>query len=366
VSSNSIQRRRAPRLKTHLRLQVLGMDEEFHDVDGDISVGGVYIDTDRDVGDLGSVQRLRLASARGPQQLTVLARIARIATINDFWRGHVIVGVAFQFMFHEIAEVGVPLKTVPIESSWAMGEFVRCLARESDEQEARLDHVWQATLESSVGAGRAATVNGVSLQGTVLETDFAVPLGELIRVDIPGSGPEPRIPLFGRALESRAVPESDGKRYRTSVSFESEPTSSAVTSPNSIQEALGALLSATAAAPADEPAVRRQHLAGDLARVSLASVLTVCELERATGVLRLRAAGQEIRCYVSDGRLFDVDRIGADVPQSAESALAPVLAWPSGTFEFLFEPVNRADRIGMPTGALLLTLMHSLDEARRL
>jgi hypothetical protein len=107
-------------------------------------------------------------------------------------------------------------------------------------------------------------------------------------------------------------------------------------------------------------------LAGDLARVSLASVLTVCELERATGVLRLRAAGQEIRCYVSDGRLFDVDRVGADVPQSAESALAPVLAWPSGTFEFLFEPVSRADRIGMPTGALLLTLMHSLDEARRL
>jgi len=342
------------------------MDEALQDVDGDISVGGLYIDTERDIGDLGSVQRLRIATARGPQQLTVLARIARIATIHDFWRGHVIVGVAFQFMFQEIADVGMPLKTVPIESSWAMGEFVRCLARESDEQEARLDHVWQATLESSLGVARAATVKGVTLQGTVLETDFPVPLGELIRVDIPGPDPDQRIPLFGRALESRVVPDSDGKRYRTSVSFEPTPPAAAMESaPSSIQEALGALLSATSAAPSDEPP-RRQHLAGDLARVSLASVLTVCELERATGVLRLRAADEEIRCYICEGRLFDVDHVGADIPQSAEAALAPVLAWPGGTFEFLFEPVKRADRIGMPTGALLLTMIHSLDEARRL
>ena len=366
MSGSPNQRRRSPRLKTRLRLQVLGLDDDMHDVDGDISVGGLYIDTEREIGDVGSVQRLRLATARGPQQVTVLARIARVATINDFWRGHVVVGVAFQFMFQEIADIGVPLKTVPIESSWAIGEFVRCLARESDEQEARLDHVWQATLDSSVGASRAATVNGVSLQGTVLETDFPVPVGELIRVDIPGPSPEQRIPLFGRALESRAAAGGDSKRFRTSVSFETMPTTSTVASPSSIQEALGALLSATGATPANDTARRPQHLAGDLSRVSLASVLTVCELESATGVLRLRAADEEVRCYIRDGRLFDVERVGADIAQSAEATLAPVLGWPGGSFEFLFEPVQRADRVGMPTGALLLTMMHSLDEARRL
>ena len=346
-------------------MQVLGLDEQLHDVEGDISVGGVYVDTERAIGELGSVQRLLLAVTHGPQQITVLARVARIATIDDFWRGHVVVGVAFQFMFQEISEVGAPLKTVPIESSWAIGEFVRCLAREADDQQARLEHIWQATLDSSAGSARSATVTGVSLQGTVLETDFPVPVGELIRVDIPGPSPEQRIPLYGRALESRTVVGGDGGRFRTHLSFESAPVASTASAPSSIQEALGALLSSVGTDPANENSGRSQQLAGDLSRVSLASVLTVCELESATGVLLLKAADEEVRCYMSEGRLFDVERIGAASQQSVEATLAPVLGWQGGTFEFLFEPMPRPDRVQMPTRALLLSVMHSLDEARR-
>jgi hypothetical protein len=116
--------------------------------------------------------------------------------------------------------------------------------------------------------------------------------------------------------------------------------------------------------PAPPPA-RRQHFAGDLAHVSLVSVLTLCELERATGVLCLKLSDHEVRCYLRDGRLHDAERVGANDPQTAEQALRPVLEWQGGTFELLFEPMTRPDRVGKPIGALLLNLMHALDEARR-
>jgi hypothetical protein len=313
---------------------------------------------------------LRLGLMHEPRQLTVLARIARVSTVSDFWRGQVNQGVAFQFMFQETVTHGAPAETIAIEKSTELREFVRALARGADERPAHLDHIWQATLESSQGAERAATVNGVSLQGTVLETDFPVPVGELIRVEIAWSGE--RIPLSGVAVDSQVVPGSDPKRYRTTVSFAPRvPADDADddkdrSSGGSIQEAFGALLSTSdSVSPERWPETRRQHLAGDLARVSLPSVLTVCELERATGILRLRGLVDEVRCYLCEGRLFDVERVGAAPVEPAEAALAPVLEWSAGAFEFLFEPVTRPDRIGMPSGAVLLRLAHLLDESRR-
>jgi hypothetical protein len=362
------QRRRAARLKTQLKLQVDGFDADYAIVEGDISVVGLYVELPRDTGELGSIQRLRLATLQSTERITLLARVARISRVQDFWRGDATTGVAFQFMFQEATELGMEVKTIPIERSWAIGEFVRCLVRESEGGEARLDHVWAATLEGSDGESRTATVNGVSLQGTVLETEFQVPVGELIRVDIPGPGPEQRIPLFGRAIDSRPFETSQRKGFRTAVSFEPTelPLPQSDNSGSSIEEAFGALLTANGTTEtAQNPETRRQQFAGDLTRISLVSVLTLCELERATGVLRLRALNHEVRCYLSNGRLFDAERVGAREPVSPEAALTPVLEWRAGTFELMFEPITRIDLVGKPIGALLLNMMHALDEARR-
>ncbi|HET6333448.1 MAG TPA: DUF4388 domain-containing protein [Polyangiales bacterium] len=363
------QRRRAARLKTQLKLQVDGFDADYAIVEGDVSVVGLYVELPHDSGELGSIQRLRLATLQNTERITLLARVARISKVADFWRGEATTGVAFQFMFQETNELGSDVKTIPIERSWAIGEFVRCLVRDSEGGEQKVDHVWSATLEGTDGEARTATVNGVSLQGTVLETEFCVPVGELIRVDIPGPGPEQRIPLFGRAIDSRPFETSMRKGFRTAVSFEPAemPMRHSRHSGSSIQEAFGALLSVNGtAAPPPLPETRRQHFAGDLTHVSLVSVLTLCELERATGVLRLRSSLDEVRCYLSNGRLFDAERVGFGGPSTPEAALAPVLEWHEGTFELSFEPISRADRVGRPIGALLLNLMHSLDETRRL
>lgn len=367
VTAPSAQRRRAARLKAELKLQVEGFDPEYIVVEGDISVVGLYVELPRETGELGSIQRLRLATLRGTERITLLARVARISRVADFWQPDATIGVAFQFMFQETTELGMDVKTIPIERSWAIGEFVRCLVRDSEGGDTKLDHVWVGTLEAADGEAQSATMNGVSLQGTVLETEFLVPVGELIRVDIPGPGPEQRIPLFGRAIDSRPFENSARKGFRTAVSFEPAelPLSQAQNEGSSIQEAFGALLSTNAAAtPPPPPPSRRQQFAGDLAHVSLVSVLTLCELERATGVLRLRSGQDEVRCYLRDGRLNDAERLGVG-GQTPEEALAPVLEWRGGTFELVFEPMTRPDRVGKPIGALLLHLMHALDESRR-
>jgi hypothetical protein len=362
------QRRRAARLKTQLKLLVDGFDTDYAVVEGDVSVVGLYVELPRETGELGSIQRLRLATLQNTERITVLARVARISMVADFWRGEATTGVAFQFMFQETNELGSDVKTIPIERSWAIGEFVRCLVHDSEGGEQKLDHIWPAMLEGSDGEPRSATVNGVSLQGTVLETEFQVPIGELIRVDIPGPGAEQRIPLFGRAIDSRPFETPTRKGFRTAVSFEPEevPIGHSRHSGSSIQEAFGALLSVNGAPlPPPPPETRRQQFAGDLMHVSLVSVLTLCELERATGVLRLRAPHAEVRCYLNNGRLFDAEQIGAAERLTPEAALAPVLDWRAGTFELSFEPISRADRVEKTIGALLLNLMHSLDEMRR-
>jgi hypothetical protein len=361
------QRRRAARLKSQVKLQIVGIDPDYVVVEGDISVGGVYVELPRDAGELGSVQRLRLATLQDTERITVLARIARISRVQDFWSGGASVGIAFQFMFQETNELGADVMTIPIERSWAIGEFVRCLVRDAEGGEPKLDHVWAATLEGSHGESQVATVNGVSLQGTVLETEFPVPVGELIRVDIPGPGPDQRIPMFGRAIDSRPFETNQRKGYRTAVSFEPAelPMRQSRLSGSSIQEAFGALLSSNGTSAVTPPSHRRQHLAGDLTRISLVSVLTLCELERATGMLLLRAPHDEVRCYLQHGRLFDLERVGLLELQSAEATLAPVLDWQIGTFELLFEPISKLDRIGKPIGAILLNIMQALDETRR-
>jgi Domain of unknown function (DUF4388)/PilZ domain len=362
------QRRRAARLKTQLKLQVDGFDTIPMIVEGDISVVGLFVELPRETGELGSIQRLRLATLQGTERITLLARVARISRVSDFWRADATTGVAFQFMFQETTELGSEVKTIPIELSWAIGEFVRCLVRDSEGGETKLDHTWSATLEGSDGESRTATVNGVSLQGTILETDFQIPVGELIRVDIPGPGPEQRIPLFGRAIDSRAYESAQRKGFRTAVSFEPTelPIPQSGNSGSSIQEAFGALLSSNGTVAVEQPPEkRRQQFAGDLTRISLVSVLTLCELERTTGVLRLCRSNEEVRCYLSNGRLFDAERAGAHELLTPEAALAPVLEWQTGTFELVFEPIAREDRVRRPIGALLLNLMHALDETRR-
>jgi hypothetical protein len=64
---------------------------------------------------------------------------------------------------------------------------------------------------------------------------------------------------------------------------------------------------------------------------------------------------------VNEGRLVDVTPVPEGSSPRAE--LSRLLAWTEGAFEFFVQPVQRPNRIGVGTTALLLDLAREEDEA---
>lgn len=110
------------------------------------------------------------------------------------------------------------------------------------------------------------------------------------------------------------------------------------------------------------PAAARAVLHGDLTKVGLATVLTILELERRTGVVLVKHTRQIVRLEVSQGQVVRA-RHGGRGPSGAE-AVYTALAWPSGQFELYSVAVDPRDEIGMRTTFLLMEAALRIDEPR--
>ncbi len=100
---------------------------------------------------------------------------------------------------------------------------------------------------------------------------------------------------------------------------------------------------------------------GDIAQMSVATVLSILELERKSGRLRLKREDRRAEIAVGEGMIVDVNVDGVSWPTMA--ALGEVLHWPDGSFRFTprenLEPTSRRD----PIGPSLLEAMRLQDEA---
>jgi hypothetical protein len=83
-------------------------------------------------------------------------------------------------------------------------------------------------------------------------------------------------------------------------------------------------------------------------------------MERMTGELTVRHDIEEVRIYDDAGILVDIEPLHAG--ETARARLRAVLGWHAGSFEFDMLPVERENRIGMSTTALLLDLARQHDE----
>jgi len=102
---------------------------------------------------------------------------------------------------------------------------------------------------------------------------------------------------------------------------------------------------------------------GDLEQVSLATVLTIMEMERNSGFLLF--SGERIgRLFLKQGTLLDVVFDDHKGPQGIEG-LYDVLGWKTGRFEFYYMEMDREDRVGMTIPNLLLEAARRFDEARK-
>jgi two-component system, OmpR family, response regulator len=106
-------------------------------------------------------------------------------------------------------------------------------------------------------------------------------------------------------------------------------------------------------------------LRGDLAQMSLATVLTVLELERRSGELRVDSDEGRVALFdLADGSLVDskVD----DKVRSAVEGIREVLRWTQGRFVFRnSEGSVPSNAKRHSVGAVLLEAMRLEDESRR-
>jgi DNA-binding response OmpR family regulator len=119
-------------------------------------------------------------------------------------------------------------------------------------------------------------------------------------------------------------------------------------------------------APASAP---RAHavgaLKGEFDQIGLASLLTVLDLGKRGGVLRVRRAraAEEGVLYLVEGRVHRADLRAAGELRGRE-AVYSLLGWSDGTFEFTADLLRVGDQVGMATTELLLEGARRMDERR--
>jgi len=351
-----------------LHVQITGVDALPVLRAGDISSTGVFLELDRDVGKIGSMQRMCLSAGDGTHEVVLLARVVRIASVEDFWKGRTVAGVALQFMFVEEANVDARRNTArPANESQALHTLLKYLVRRDAAPHGVEVRSWRGTARTEQG-DHAAELQEMSPRGMAIETDYPVEIDSVIRLEMPGPVQGVRPSFAGQVTSCAPMREKPGRRerYRVLVRFDLHAGGLPSRTPagESIDGAFEALLNvATSLAPPSDASLRTRHLAGELSRISLLSVLTLCQIERVTGVLCLQSGTSTIRAFVRQGDLVDASVEGRDVHPRA--ALKEVLLWHDGSFEMTFEPVERENRMGAPTSALLIDLARELDEAGR-
>jgi hypothetical protein len=106
---------------------------------------------------------------------------------------------------------------------------------------------------------------------------------------------------------------------------------------------------------------RATALEGSLAEVQLATVLTMFEMERRSGVIALRTDATGGHVMVREGQVVCATVFGG-VRLRGREALFAMLDWRSGRFVFRPGLIEVADELGCSTTRLLLEAARRSDE----
>ena len=378
--------RRGARIATRFLVAVEGLDPAPVLRKGDISSTGVYFETERDVGDVGTVQSLALTSLDRSRSVRVMAHVVRTVKLADVAGRH-ISGAAFEFMPESD------------EAAAQVHDFVRRVlsVRKQGETPSIAPRLGARVADGAApdsATSHDATVQSLSVRTMVLETSWAIQPGEHLRVDIVAPGMTRRLRLDGLAVRVAPRPGTPSRydievevqqeqkrpiRIDSSMAMsamridpeqlrqiEEEVTQPGVPSPASdddVTHVLDELLSALILPPEDDSARRRHtHLSGELSRIRLPTLFSLFEMEKLNGKLVVQSNGAEARVFFAGGRIVDVEPLAQG--ESARARIAGLLAVDEGTFDFVVEKVQRPDRLRTTTTALFLDIAREADEER--
>jgi two-component system, OmpR family, response regulator len=111
---------------------------------------------------------------------------------------------------------------------------------------------------------------------------------------------------------------------------------------------------------ADDASANGMH--GDLSRVSLASLLSLAEMERRTGVLQLLRDGERATLHIREGAVVRIDLTDPHDMLEGVERFFHVLDWDSGRFELVSIDVLAEDELGLRTTYALLEHARRHDE----
>jgi hypothetical protein len=365
--------RRGARVAARFRVAIEGIDDAPVLRKGDISATGAYFEVAEDVGEVGTIHPLRLVSLDGVASVRVIAHVVRTVRMSDA-AGRRVSGAAFEFMPESDA------------ASALLQDFVkRVLAYRRPGDEPIVSPLLAARVGRASGPGDA-TVQKLSVSTLVLETSWAIEPGEAVRVEVVAPGMTRRLRLDGRAVrvvakagspprydievavqhETKRPLRTDSSMAIAATRLDPKDVEDVVEPPSTTGESdatrvLDDLLAALILPPEEGPKrSRRTHLSGELSRIRLPTLCGLFEMERMTGRLMLTTRGAESQVYFSDGRIVDVEPIAKG--ETKRGRIGKLLAAEEGTFEFSVEKVDRPDRLGVGTTALLLDLAREADE----
>lgn len=116
-------------------------------------------------------------------------------------------------------------------------------------------------------------------------------------------------------------------------------------------------------APPGSTADGAAALRGDLAQMSIATVLTVLEMERRTGELSVETGGTKARFGLFEGSLTSVKL--ADKAADAVGTVQQVIGWKSGRFWFTPSEPTPGSTFGQSIGMVLIEAARLADESTR-
>ncbi len=334
--------RRGARIAASFWVGIEGIDSQPSLRQGNLSASGMYFETVSEVGPSGSVQFLHLESEDRRVIVQVLARIIRVTNIDDLVHGRSI-GLALEFM------------PATQEGRKSLERLVRHVVECGLRQEGVVDHAFDVQLSGEHQTDRT-TLQHLSVQKLVLETDWRAQVGDQLQFQISGSASRGgTLPLDG--LVTAVNPAEEGYRVEVRVTGLSQPRGEAQPQNLSVFTELIAHSSDDFELPAPE------HLSGVLSRIKPPTLLGLMELERFSGELRFsNEQRQEVCLYVRDGR--PVDALGdPKLGSSPRELIAAMMSWTEGQFNFSLESVEREDRLGTSMTSLVLDLAREEDEA---
>jgi uncharacterized protein (TIGR02266 family) len=354
-----------PRVDSVLRVSYATLDQLVVAYSTDLSKGGMFL-TATELLPVGSALRLEIELPRHGGELSINCRVVYVRDNDTASRTNKPMGMGIQFLdLREadlarigrlIADQGVgsydssrplrakPLKVLVVDDDHvAREEAARPFRDRGDEVESASD-------------GVAALAACLREAPDVIVSDVQMPRmdgWQLVRIvrSRPELAEVPLVFLTGMRGEDDRL-----KGYQLGVDdFVPKP---------SRPEELLARVDRVVKRVRRPPAESQTMLRGDIEYVPLASVLSLLELEKKTGILRLTSSSVA-RFYIARGAMVRVDLEGEADGRRSREVLQEVLDWTTGQFEFIPSEITCDDEIRSSLTSILLDHACGNDEAGR-